>query len=241
LFIARILVDGDPDVLLAELNEAGTLGVTELEDGLWEAWFTDEATARRFSAEVSAAPATDWSTTWQAAWVERLVGERLYLAPPWSAEPTPGGRLRLEYRAGMACGTGEHPGTRLALMGLELAVRPGDHILDVGTGSGLLTDAAWLLGAGRVTACDIEEPDVRLARAAGAGDFFVGSARSLRAGVADVVVANINAAALRMLLPDLRRVLRKGGRLVLSGFRPGELALEGSRELDLEGWRALLL
>jgi len=141
----------------------------------------------------------------------------------------------------MACGTGEHPGTRLAITGLEQCVTPGARVLDVGTGSGLLMEAAAALGAAFVVGCDIEEPDVRIAREAGHGVFFVGSARALRSAMFDVVVANINAVALRLLLADLRRVLKPGGALVLSGFRPGELTLEGSRELDLEGWRALVI
>ena len=227
--------------MLAELNEAGTLGVTELDGPVLEAWFENEAVARSFSSNVARAPETDWVAESRSAWVSRLVGERFFLAPPWSAEAAPETRIRLEYRAGMACGTGEHPGTRLALMGLERSVFTGCRVLDVGTGSGLLVEAALALGASLVVGCDIEEPDVRLAREAGRGEFFAGSARALRAQSFDVVVANINAASLRLLMQDLRRVLRPGGALVLSGFRPGELLVERSVELDLEGWRALLL
>lgn len=246
MFIARLPAPPDRyDLLLAELNEAGTLGITELEEpggALWlEAWFADEATARAFSADVRPAPDTDWVAESQAAWVAREVGERFFLVPPWSAESTPAGRLRLEYQPGMACGTGEHAGTRLALTGLERTVRPGDHVLDVGTGSGILTQAAHLLGASSVIGCDIEEADVAIAKQNNPATFFVGSARALRSAQFDIVVANINAVALKLLLADLQRMLKPGGRLVLSGFRPGELTVQGAEELDLEGWRALIM
>jgi len=229
------------ELLMVELAEAGTLGIWESGELTLEAWFDDEAVARRFSEDVSPAPEKDWVAEAQAAWVAREVGERFFLVPPWSGEATPAGRLRLEYQPGMACGTGEHPGTRLALTGLERVVAPGARVLDVGTGSGILTAAARLLGAGVCIGCDIEFADVAIAKQIHGGMFFSGSARALRSAQFDVVVANINAVALKMLLPDLRRVARPGGRLVLSGFRPGELVLENAEALALEGWQALIV
>ena len=245
LFIARIPATKENyDFLLAELQEAGTLGVAEIEEpggALWlEAWFADEVAAREFGADVRPAPETDWVAVSRAPWIAREVGERFFLVPPWSGEPTPNGRLRLEYQPGMACGTGEHAGTRLALTGLERTVRSGHRVLDVGTGSGILSQAALLLGAAFVTACDIEEADILIAKQNTAAAFFVGSARALRSAGFDVVVANINAVALRLLLPDLRRMRAPGGVLVLAGFRPGEMAIQGAEALDLEGWQALI-
>jgi ribosomal protein L11 methyltransferase len=244
LFIARVTCadESAKDLLLAEFAEAGTLGVLEVDALTVEAWFGDEVTARQFSDDVAPAPGKDWVAESQAAWHARQVGSHFFLVPPWSDEPAPAGRLRLEYHPGMACGTGEHPGTRLALIALERAIRPGDHVLDVGTGSGILTKAARLLGAVGVIGCDIEPGDIAVARENHPGGvFFIGSARAIRAAAFDVVVANINAVALRMLLPDLLRVLKPGGRLALSGFRPAEMAVPGAEAIELEGWQALLL
>ena len=246
MFIARIPCTAENhDLLIAELSEAGTLGITELDEPggaqVLQAWFDDEPTARLFSSDVRPAPPTDWVAEAQALWVARQVGQRFFLVPPWSAEATPAGLLRLEYQPGMACGTGEHAGTRLALTALDQTVRPGHRVLDVGTGSGILTQAALLLGASFAIGCDIEEADVAIAKQNSSGTFFVGSARALRSGEFHVVVANINAASLKLLLPDLRRMLKPDGRLLLSGFRPGELEIAGAEELNLEGWRALVV
>ena len=236
----------DKDIRIADLHEAGTLGVLENEQPGGEiylvAWFDDEESAARFG-EAEAAPDEDWSTAWQDVWVTRLVGERFYLTPSWIDVATPPGRVRLNYQAGMACGTGEHPGTRLALMGLELATRPGDTVLDVGCGSGILCRAAQLLGAFAI-GCDIEAPDLKVAREHIAADYFVGSASAIRTKSVDIVTANINAEVLLALAEDLRRVARRA--IVLSGFRPEsvpqlEAAFGPAEPLTLEGWSALLI
>lgn len=242
MFTVRVV--GAPearDALIADLHEAGTLGILEEENHV-VAWFDTEEVAARFGlAEV--APDQDWSTAWQKVWIPRLVGERFYLSPPWMDDPTPPGRIRIVYQPGMACGTGEHPGTRLAMMGLEAATRAGDTVLDVGCGSGILCRAAQLLGA-RAIGCDIEAPDIGVASEHLAGDYFVGSANAVRTKSVDVVSANIDAGVLVTIAADLQRVARRA--IVLSGFRlesvPRLVDLFGPAQLfEIEGWSALLV
>ncbi|HEY7334493.1 MAG TPA: 50S ribosomal protein L11 methyltransferase [Bryobacteraceae bacterium] len=196
------------DSVIADLWEAGTVGIVE-GHGLLEAFFTDVETARRFGDPMTA-PDTDWVRETQDAWPPILVGDRFFLAAPWRTEPTPAGRIRLEINPGMQCGTGQHPCTRLCLEAMEREILPGDSVLDVGSGSGILSIAAKLLGAGRVIACDID-PD-----AARPVPFFVGSVDAVRTGAFDVVVANISEDVLGPLRPDLERVAR---RRILSGFQ----------------------
>ena len=98
----------------------------------------------------------------------------------------------------MACGTGWHPCTQLCLEALEKQVRPGIRVLDVGSGSGILSRAALLLGAGSVISCDID-PEVK--------PQFVGPAEAVKAGSADLLVANISAAVVTDLLPDFEEWL----------------------------------
>jgi ribosomal protein L11 methyltransferase len=87
------------------------------------------------------------------------------------------------------------------------------RVLDVGTGSGILAQAAALLGAGKVYACDLDPVAVEIA-----GNGFVGSADAVATGSTDPVVANINPETIVRIAPDLLRVLRSGGVLLTSGL-----------------------
>src|SRR4029077_10674001 len=194
--------------LIAELAEAGTLGVVE-GDGFVEAFFDDFATAEHFGTP-HAAPERDWVQETEDAWPPILVGEKFFVVAPWRTDPTPPGRFRLEINPGLQCGTGQHPCTQLCLEAMEQVIRPGDAVLDVGSGSGILSIAAQLLGAGRVVACDID-PD-----AAKVAHFFVGSADAVRSGSFDVVVANISEDVMGEMRAELERVAT---RRILSGFR----------------------
>jgi ribosomal protein L11 methyltransferase len=209
-------VDADPgafDNLIASLWEAGTLGISE-GDGYVTAFFEDEAVTARFGHPVLE-PDVDWVQRTEDAWPPCLVGERFFLTAPWRKEPAPPGRIRLEINPGLQCGTGQHPCTRLCLEAMERAIRPGDSVLDVGSGSAILSLAAKLLGAGRVVACDIDEEAAPAAQSFSV-PFFVGSIDAVRSGAFDVVMANINEDVIGALRPEFERVAL---RRILSGFQ----------------------
>jgi ribosomal protein L11 methyltransferase len=194
------------------LHEAGTAGIIEHDDCL-EAFFEDREVAARFGEPVEC-DATDWVQHTYDAWPPISVGEKFFVVAPWRTDPTPPGRFRLELNPGLQCGTGQHPCTRLCLEAMERIVQQGDSVLDVGTGSGILSIAAKLLGAGRVVACDIDPAVTE--RAAKVAPFFVGSVNAVRTGVFDVVVANISESVIGELRPEFERVARKR---ILSGFQ----------------------
>lgn len=221
MFSVRIATDArDVDTLTADLWEAGTLGIVE-GDGFLDAFFEDEADAGRFGTPQES-PHIDWVRSTEDAWPPLLVGKKFFVVAPWRTEPTPEGRFRLEINPGMQCGTGQHPCTRLCLEAMEQIIRPGDAVLDVGTGSGILSLAAKMLGAGRVIACDIDM-DAAPSRGTLAPDervpFFIGSADAVRDAAFDVVVANISETVIEDLHPDLVRV---GKRRILSGFQDAQ-------------------
>ena len=196
------------DTLIAELWEAGTLGVVE-GDGFVEAFFDDFSTAARFGTPLQAAE-RDWVQETEDAWPPLLVGEKFFVVAPWRTEPTPPGRFRLEINPGMQCGTGQHPCTRLCLEAMERVIRTGDRVLDVGTGSGILSIAAKMLGAGTVVACDIDPDAARKAA------FFIGSVDAVATASFDVVVANISEIVIGDLKAEFERV---APRRILSGFQ----------------------
>ena len=236
------------DELSAELYDAGTAGIIEEPGGL-RAFFADDARAdellARFAAfapEFRREPNVDWERTARDAWPPLLVGERFFLAPGWNTAPAPAGRLRLEIHPGMACGTGWHPCTRLCLEALERTVRPGMTVLDVGSGSGILSDAARLLGAGIVVACDIDFEALQIARERVLVPMFAGSADAVRSNAADLIVANISSAAAEELAPEFARVRRPPYAVVVSGFTEDDLPA-GYGECELlrrEGWGCLI-
>lgn len=202
--------------LIADLYEAGTCGITETPAYL-EAYFEDQSAAESFGA---AQPAVqhDWEAEMRAQWLPIEVGERFFVVPPWSDAPTPAGRFRLVINPADQCGTGQHPCTQKCLAAMERAIRPGDAVLDVGSGSGILSIAAKMLGAGRVIAFDVDAEVARTAPllAEHGVPLFIGTVDAVAPGSFDVLVANISEEVLGAMRPALDKVARVR---ILSGFQ----------------------
>ncbi len=242
------------DFLVAELQECGTAGIQEEEGGGLRAFFESAgdagALSRRFAEfapEFRTEPFTDWEQLTRDAWPPLCVGERFYLVAPWhnvgpAAVPTPPGRLRLEIHPGMACGTGRHPATQLCLRAIEQYVKAGDRVLDVGSGSGILSDAARLVGAACVVGCDIDPDAVQIGRERVHVPMFVGSIDAIRSQWASVIIANIDAATLESIVGELARVRSPESTLILSGFPDSDVP-EGFSPKEIlrsEEWRCLI-
>jgi len=205
--VVFVRLENADELIALRLWEAGTLGITE-GDGYVDAFFEDAETASQFGVP-EAVIDVDWVARTHEAFPPLLVGEKFFIAAPWRSEPTPPGRMRLVVNPGAQCGTGYHRCTQLCLEAMEKLIRPGDSVLDVGSGSGILSHAARLLGAGRVVSCDIDP------EAAGPECFFVGSVDAVRSGAFDIVVANINEDVMGSMRADFERVARVR---ILSGF-----------------------
>ena len=106
----------------------------------------------------------DWAYSWQKYYKPLTIGERLYVVPEWEKDkPVPEGRVPLYLNPGLTFGTGSHASTQLCLEGVEEHTRPGDRVLDLGCGSGILSIAALCLGAGYAAAVDIDPKAVDVA------------------------------------------------------------------------------
>ncbi len=225
----------DKDLTIAELHEAGCIGIIELEESADSAGlraFFDDDTRRaelqaRFGGEVTPADTRDWVAFAHEHLKPMEIGDRIFVCPEWRDDPTPSGRIRIVVNAGLAFGTGAHETTRLCLQALERRVKPGMTVVDVGTGSGILAEAAFKLGAGKVLASDNDPEAVAVAREnferAGVDiSVSLGSAGAFPDHIADIVLANISPAWISDLAPEWVRILKPGGAAILSGFETAD-------------------
>ncbi len=208
----------------------------------------------------------DWATSWQKYYQPIPVGRRIYIVPDWMrGRPVPEGRTPLYLNPGLTFGTGSHPTTQLCLELLEGTLRPGDRVLDLGCGSGILAIAALALGASRAAGVDIDPKaaDVAFENAAlngigpdrlsvYAGDVLTDKrlAGRLNPGQNRVVLANIVADVIIPLSARAGDFLAPDGVFLTSGIiegRQGEVraALEGNGfavtgHRERGGWHAFL-
>ncbi|MDR2355503.1 MAG: 50S ribosomal protein L11 methyltransferase [Clostridiales Family XIII bacterium] len=168
----------------------------------------------------------EWKDVWKQYFKPFRLTERLTVRPGFEND-TPAAPFERVIRLdpGMAFGTGRHETTALCARLLEASVKPGASVLDIGCGSGILSIAAALLGAGEVLAVDLDDTAVAVARdniAANACADLVRVVRGdLLAGLdfaADIAVANLTADLIATLAGGLRAHLKAGGSFIASGI-----------------------
>lgn len=169
----------------------------------------------------------DWQNAWKAHFSLLRVGERLVIKPSWIEYQATPGDVVIELDPGMAFGTGYHPTTYTCLAALETLVQPGMAVLDLGTGSGILTIAAVKLGAAQVTAVDIDTQAVRAARQNFRRTGILNQVSLIKGSLPhpqvlpqqfDLALANISARAVRESAPSILPTLKPGGKLIASGI-----------------------
>ena len=175
---------------------------------------------------VSEVAEEDWATAWKKYYHPVRVTRCLTIVPSWeSYQPVTDDEKVILLDPGMAFGTGTHPTTNLTLQALEVTLRGGETVLDVGTGSGVLSIASKYYGAKEVHAFDLDSVAVAAAQEnmdlnPVAKDVKV-SVNDLLAGIsieADVIVANILADIIVRMIPDAARLLKPEGRFIVSGI-----------------------
>jgi ribosomal protein L11 methyltransferase len=168
----------------------------------------------------------DWANAWKKFYNILHVGQRTVIKPSWLEYAPQPGEYVIELDPGMAFGTGLHPTTRLCLAVLEKYVQPGQTMLDVGTGSGILSIGGALYGARMVDARDIDpiavetaQKNVEMSNVADMVKVSKGSVTTDEPSVnADIIAANILAEIIAELAPALTHHLKPEGLLVASGI-----------------------
>lgn len=235
----------DEELLSYELFELGALGVetrdqsTLLKNELGEltliASFSDvegaEAAIAALGedrAHLSFVEGDGFLDEWRRFFKPTRIGERVVIRPSWEPFDAEPDDLVLVIDPGRAFGTGLHESTRLVIRCLESLDLNGVKILDLGTGSGVLSIAALLLGAERAFGTDIDEEavEVSLENAAinGVGERFEAIAQE-RPEVSEpypIVLANIESRVLIPLAREIAETVEVGGKLILSGLLEDE-------------------
>ncbi len=175
----------------------------------------------------------DWEESWKQYYQPIPIGQRFLIVPQWLDPEIPTGRIPLKLDPGMIFGTGAHASTQMCLKALEQRIRGGETVLDLGSGSGILSIAALLLGADRAIGVDIDPKAEDIARENAALNgltaprFTAITGNVLDCQVCsmpfcpeeyDVVLANIVADVIIPLSAAVPHLLKANGTLICSGI-----------------------
>lgn len=175
----------------------------------------------------------DWEESWKQYYQPIPIGEKLLIVPQWLSPENPEHRIPVVLDPGMIFGTGAHASTQMCLRALEQAIHGGERVIDLGSGSGILSIAALLLGAQEATGVDIDPKAEDIARENAAlngltapkfravtGNVIGDKAmmESLSEGGYDVVLANIVADVIIPLSAVVPHFLRPDGVFICSGI-----------------------
>ena len=175
----------------------------------------------------------DWEESWKQYYQPIPIGEKLLIVPQWLSPENPEHRIPVVLDPGMIFGTGAHASTQMCLRALEQTIHGGERVIDLGSGSGILSIAALLLGAQEATGVDIDPKAEDIARENAAlngltapkfravtGNVIGDKAmmESLSEGGYDVVLANIVADVIIPLSAVVPHFLRPDGVFICSGI-----------------------
>ena len=175
----------------------------------------------------------DWEESWKQYYQPIPIGEKLLIVPQWLSPENPEHRIPVVLDPGMIFGTGAHASTQMCLRALEQTIHGGERVIDLGSGSGILSIAALLLGAQEATGVDIDPKAEDIAREnaslngltapkfrAVTGNVIGDKAMMefLSEGGYDVVLANIVADVIIPLSAVVPHFLRPDGVFICSGI-----------------------
>lgn len=219
------------------------VNLTELESHLHSQGLTD------FQIACQDLEIENWQSNWMKYYHVQEISRFIKIVPIWESYQQKFIDEKVIYLdPGVAFGTGDHPTTQLGAQALELVLRGGETVLDVGTGSGILSFIAYALGAKRVYGYDLDPQAVDAAlsnldhqQLEGINEGVTFQVNDLLKGVdqsAQVIVANILPHILIHLFEDAYKLLTSKGYLILGGIL-NEKAQEVLAVLDETKWEII--
>ncbi len=174
----------------------------------------------------------DWENNWKQYYQPIPIGQRLLVVPKWMEPDRSEGRIPVLLDPGMIFGTGAHASTQMCMLRLEELIRGGEELLDLGSGSGILSITALRLGAAHATGVDVDPKAEDIARENAAinglgadrftavtGNVITGQAEleALFSKTYDIVCMNIFADVIIPMAAVLPRFMTGKTRLICSG------------------------
>lgn len=167
----------------------------------------------------------DWENEWKNYYHPFQASDKFFIVPSWEEIAQDDGFLYIELDPGMAFGTGDHPTTSMCLRAIERTVKPEHAVIDVGTGSGILSIASHLMGAKSVKAIDLDEMAVKVAKdnfeknnCDQAIETATGNLLTNETAQYDVVIANILPHIIELMIEDSYNRLNPSGYFITSGI-----------------------
>ncbi len=178
-----------------------------------------------FQIKTSSLLEQDWAENWKRFFKPKQVTSKILVKPPWANIQLKKGVMSIDIKPGMAFGTGTHATTLLCIQALEKRLRKKRlSVLDVGTGSGILSIIAAKLGAKEVLGIDIDGVAIENARENVEGNLVSKVVKIRKGRIGDInrkfdlIISNIHFKSLMRMRKSLLNRLRRKGFLILSGI-----------------------
>ena len=237
-----IIAPVDANELSGLIHQPGLLGTWDDQDRIhvyWdpEQWTSDtrhsilhaltllDVSDPEPSIRVDTLPWKDWNAEWARLVRPVQIGQRILIRPSWHSPPTPPSPIELILDPKQAFGTGHHTTTQLVIEMMETCIHGGERILDIGTGSGILSMIGVRLGAYQALGIDTDPQAItcaeEYARMNSFGEelqFRNGQLLTIPIQPYDLLVANIDRRTLLTLAPHLRPYANQNSRLLVSGI-----------------------
>jgi len=240
-FEMQISVDGfKPDTLSGILFMQGCCGIQEISDSIWIIFFPENLSSQLFKSlivklklenpnfredalKINKHPIKDWNEEWKKYFKPFKVVKDLWIRPPWEEIPLEKNEMEIIIDPQMAFGTGHHETTALMIEAILKYPLTKTSVLDVGTGSGILSIVAAKLGADHITAIDNDQNAISNARHNMALNqitniqLLFGQITNVPINKYSLIMANINYDILTALPYYFLRLLKKNGKIIISG------------------------